>query len=125
MITSESFEFSGRAKTNLILLTLSQADIGIVAEESDALMQVMEKAAEFITENMAPVCDFSPIFNLGEEDPYRLKDVPLSLRQRFRRAVRRVFYLNNRKQEVASEVFRVLDEIESMKMQDQFFTMQQ
>jgi hypothetical protein len=88
-------------------------------------MQVMEKAAEFITENMAPVCDYSPIFNYGEEDPYVLKDVPLSLRQRFRRAVRRVVYLNYRKQEVATEVYRVLDEIESMKMQDQLFTMQQ
>ena len=123
MITSESFEYSGRAKTNLIVLTLSQVDIGSVAEESDALMQVMEKAAEFITENMAPVCDYSPIFNYGEEDPYVLKDVPLSLRQRFRRAVRRVVYLNYRKQEVATEVYRVLDEIESMKMQDQLFTM--
>jgi hypothetical protein len=125
VITSESFEYSGRAKTNLIMLTLSQADIGSVAEESDALMQVMEKAAEFITENMAPACDYSPIFNYGEEDPYVLKDVPLSLRQRFRRAVRRVVYLNYRKQEVATEVYRVLDEIESMKMQDQLFTMQQ
>jgi hypothetical protein len=125
VITSESFEYSGRAKTNLIVLTLSQVDIGSVAEESDALMQVMEKAAEFITENMAPVCDYSPIFNYGEEDPYVLKDVPLSLRQRFRRAVRRVVYLNYRKQEVATEVYRVLDEIESMKMQDQLFTMQQ
>jgi hypothetical protein len=123
VITSESFEYSGRAKTNLIVLTLSQVDIGSVAEESDALMQVIEKAAEFITENMARVCDYSPIFNYGEEDPYVLKDVPLSLRQRFRRAVRRVVYLNYRKQEVATEVYRVLDEIESMKMQDQLFTM--
>ena len=70
MITSDSYEFSGRAKTNLIMLTLSQVDIRSVAEDSDAIMQVMEKAAEFITENMAPVCDYSPIFNLGEEDPY-------------------------------------------------------
>ena len=70
MITNDSYEFSGRAKTNLIMLTLSQVDIGCIAVDSDAIMQVMEKAAEFITENMAPVCDFSPIFNLGEEDPY-------------------------------------------------------
>jgi hypothetical protein len=100
------------------MLTLSQTDIGTVAEDSDAIRQVMEKAAEFITENMAPVCDYSPIFNLGEDDPYVLKGVPLSLKQRFRRAIRRVVYLNNRKQEVASEVYRVLDELENMKMQD-------
>jgi hypothetical protein len=105
------------------MLTLSQADIGSVGEESDAIIQVMEKTAESITENMAPVCDYSPIFNTGDEDSYVLKDVPLSLRQRFRRAIRRVIYLNNRKQEVACEIYRVLDEIESLKMQDQLFTM--
>ncbi len=62
MINSDIFEYSGRAKTNVILLKLVQEDIASVADECDPVMCALEKTADYVTENMAPVCDYSPIF---------------------------------------------------------------
>jgi hypothetical protein len=45
-----------------VVLKLLQTDIANVADDSDILMAALEKTADYVTENMAPTCDFSPIF---------------------------------------------------------------
>jgi hypothetical protein len=59
-------------------------------------MQALEETAGYVTENMAPVCDYSSIFQEYEEGKY-INEVKLSTRQTFRKTVRRVIALNIRK----------------------------
>ena len=69
-------------------------------------MQAIEKTSEYITDNMIPSCDYTPIFMLenenGDEEYERWQTNKVSAKNSFRRAVRRVIQMINRKNETVN-----------------------
>ena len=62
VLTQEIFEFSARATTNLIMLTLSQNDLIEGAEECSAIQQALDSAINKLTETMVPALDYTMVY---------------------------------------------------------------
>jgi hypothetical protein len=69
IINSDPLEFSARASTNSLLLSLSQDDLISASEENESIFQALERAQDYLNEwGGAPACDYNQIYIDTEDE---------------------------------------------------------
>jgi CRP-like cAMP-binding protein len=92
-ILNESFwQFSGRAKSTLSLLTLDRDELIEIADKHEEMTDGIEEATQFIIDSEVPICDFTINPYSGGHLPKKRTAV-----EKFRTAVHRLRALNRRK----------------------------
>jgi hypothetical protein len=116
MINESEFQFTGKARSSLSILTLSRADIMDLAHDFDELTSAIEHASRYILENEVPICDYTlstevnKSLSISDDDVEDYSDK--NLIEMFRNAVRKARVLNRRSE---LKVFKLYELIHVLK----------
>lgn len=123
IINKTRYEYSGRAKTSLKLLSLSRDDLIAASEEWEEVQISVEKASLFIKDfNGVPVCDYVNGGTENDSDSYSSSNEDrndeerrLKVIEKFRKAVHKVVVLNRRDNKKQFKFFDLLDFLKKQK----------
>jgi len=107
VINESQYQYSGKAKTNVSILTLPRKDLFEMAEESDDLTDALETVTRYILDNEVPECDYiiSQHYNHMNVLVENLSMLSQPL-LRFKNAIRKVMVLNRRRE---LRVFKLIE----------------
>lgn len=98
------YQFTGRARTSLSMLVLTQEDLLHLTEQHERLQDAIEGATEWVIDNEVPVCDYTiPKIIEAENDPF------FGHLHRLRRAVHRVIILNRAREPKRIKIIELIN----------------